>query len=154
MGHPRIGQVIIPRIQLTLLSSAVREITNERVKLKYLTHKTEPLSFPKWNVMVADNQDKQMSKFHNLHFRDRLPQIYFSLLSLSLSPHPDSSPSPTSSIQCSRNIKFPPVEKIGISQIVWRSPMAWLQDIGPFHPRAWGFSCHFTEPLLFEEAAA
>ena len=91
MGHPRIGQVIIPRIQLTLLSSAVREITNERVKLKYQTHKTEPLSFPKWNVMVADNQDKQMSKFHNLHFRDRLPQIYFSLLSLSPptpTPHP------------------------------------------------------------------
>lgn len=76
MGHPRIGQVIISCIQLTLLSSAVREITNERDKLKYLTHKTEPLSFPKWNVMVSDNQDKQMSESHNLHFRDRLPQIY------------------------------------------------------------------------------
>lgn len=35
----------IPLTQLTLLSCAVRRVTNEMLKLKYLTHKTDPLPF-------------------------------------------------------------------------------------------------------------
>uniref|UniRef100_A0A7N9CE61 Uncharacterized protein n=1 Tax=Macaca fascicularis TaxID=9541 RepID=A0A7N9CE61_MACFA len=61
MCHPGIGNVIIPFIQLTWLSSTVRGIANEMAKLKYLTHKTDPLPF--LNGMLRRQSVTQMATF-------------------------------------------------------------------------------------------
>lgn len=111
MRHSKTGQVIIPCMQLTSLSSAGRGAANEMVKCKYLARHTEPLSFPEWNVAVGDNQANRC-----LHVRDWLPHLYCSLLlSHQFKVHaPGTSSSPS-------------IAKTGTALMAGRTPMSQLQ---------------------------
>lgn len=143
MWRSKIGQEIIPCIQLTSLSSAGREMANEVVKRKYLTRNTEPLSFPEWNVAVGDNQVNKC-----LNFKICMLDIGCLVLtavssSLSLSHQFKVNVPGTSS--------SPSTAKTGTAPMVGRTPMSRLQCGWALLAQRTGPPCHPEGPLLSEE---
>jgi hypothetical protein len=141
MCNPGIWNVIISFMQFMFLSSTVRDITNEMLKIsKYLTHKTDSSSSPKWNVKIRDNQINNC-----LNFKICMSEISCCnptncssfTYSLSLSLLPSLSLSLSLSIQFRVSIQFFSVEKniavlSGVMLVRWTAPVPWLQYNGTF----------------------